>query len=167
MSGLARLFLVPVIAFGLLLGSASSTLAHYVYQEGMVFVNPGANCTYSYSEISHGHGGGYSKVKTGSKTYYEPWGADCLADLNRPAGYMRTQIDLYKFLGGSSWGLCRRVDWVYNPSLTWIYTVETYHGSDAPCGAGTYRTEGHSYVNLNGSWDGGWLNSGNHDLPAY
>jgi hypothetical protein len=161
-----RGLLAMVIVVGFVLGATQRTLAHYVYQQGYVFQRPQSNCTWSRSETSHGNGGGYSKGDTASKTYVaHSWGgAECGADAPRPAGYMKTQLDLYKWTG-SYWGLCRRVNWVYNTTNTYWYAIETYYGATPPCGNGTYRTDTHSYVNMTGTWEGGPLNSGDHILP--
>lgn len=167
MSRRLQMLFAFAILTGLFLGATHRTVAHYVYQQGYIFQRPQGNCTWSRSEVSHGNGGGYSKGDTASKTYQaHVWGgAECGADAPRPANYMKTKLDLYVWTG-SYWGLCRASQWGYNPSNTYWYSVETYHGTTPPCGNATYRTDTHSYVNMTGTWEGGVLFSGNHTLPA-
>jgi hypothetical protein len=140
--------------------------AHYVYDKGIVHL--GDFCVGGRSEISHGHGGGYSKVDVYSTTTIPtPLGDyDCELPLQKPRFYMKVKIDLMvydAFL--REWKLCQTTGDRYNPRRMDHYKLTQYW--EAPCGSGLrYATNGWVWTKDSTSWYGGALWSDEHLLPA-
>lgn len=142
---------------------AAPAAAHYVYTKAKVYASS-TNCTGARSETSHGDGGGYSKADVFSWYRMEApmaGGYDCESNWSRPAGYLATKYQLFKW-DGAKWAECKYTDYYYNSSSTHQYAIYTNFGDKAPCGAGTYNTMATSYVLNGGQWFGGSVWSGNH-----
>jgi hypothetical protein len=143
--------------------------AHYVYASGWVYTSE-TDCTKGRAEISHGYGGGYSKSDTEAawrlidpftgRIYY------CLGGTNRPPGYIRTHILLYRWSAAyQKWYVCRDDGLRYNSQTAQKFTRYVYWGTTTRCGNGYYGTMALHQVYQNG-WHGNWLWSGYHWLPA-
>ena len=145
--------LLTVLVFIAANGVAS---AHYVYENGNVYWTSAEDCVSGYSEVSHGTGKGYSKSTIWVKRS-GGYGA-CSESFPRPAGYISVR---QQFTGYSApnWAVCRDTGWLYNTTTTSQMTVTRTHSSW--CGPTSYYTNSSLYE-LNGTWKGGWLASGNH-----
>jgi hypothetical protein len=137
--------------------------AHYVYEAGTLYL--GDFCVMARSEISHGSGGGYSKVDTNAtKTQWTPIGDfECIGWLYKPPGYLAASYHLMKW-DGKQWGICYSSDWSFNSKTASKQVIERDFGRTPPCGAGYYGTGGVSYVKDNNEWYGGGIWSGYHGL---
>src|SRR5690348_5626372 len=82
---------VLVAAAGSLLATSTSASAHYVYEKGRVYQTEPL-CIDDRAEISHGDGGGFSKVDNTTMTRLFIVGTgqwvQCGIHKLRPAGYM-------------------------------------------------------------------------------
>ncbi|MCC3765922.1 hypothetical protein K3N28_22950 [Glycomyces sp. TRM65418] len=145
---------------------ASPAAAHYVYEEGHVHRTVEL-CVHERSEISHGDGGGYSRVDVSSTTVLAPGGTfPCAYAYERPVNYIASRIEVMAW-NGSAWYLCAETSWVYNSQSTWQLIIEARMAGLPYCGTGWYGTMGHGYVLSNNTWYGGALWSGSHWLPDY
>ncbi|MQM26146.1 hypothetical protein GFD30_11270 [Glycomyces sp. NEAU-7082] len=152
-------------AMAFILLGASPAAAHYVYQEGHVY-RTNDLCVHERSEISHGDGGGYSRVDVSSTTILAPGGAFPCAHANhKPANNIAAKIQVLAW-NGSAWYVCAETAWVYNDHTTWQLIIESRMLGLPWCGTGWYGTMGHGYV-WNNAWYGGTMWSGNHWLPDY
>jgi hypothetical protein len=154
---------------------ADPAAAHYVYAQGYVY-RTSTHCTWGRAEISHGSGGGYTKVSVGGVAAIArncvPWAA-ASAKVYWP-GQARVLTELWKRQSNGSWSRCRSSGWKYNPytiganSLGWVptYDYAVNYGRTPPCGSGTYGVTGYMQVYQSGAWRGGKLNGGQHKLPA-
>lgn len=162
-----RLFWGVLFAIGVL-SVATPAYAHYIYESGYTYTS-NDDCTWNRSEISHGVGGGYSKVdvKSSVGAIVEDLGfVRCAANSNRPVDHIRAAWDLGKW-DGSSWSVCRLSPWYKNNSSASSLTVSQIHGYNPVCRDGSYRTLGWGHLKINGAWYGGSLSSGatGHTLP--
>jgi hypothetical protein len=166
MTRLIQSLLALSIALGFLLGSTFPASAHYVYQQGLTYISS-LNCTETRSEISHGNGGGYSRADAKSLYVLQTTQGsfNCANVLSRPPGYLAAKWQLYKVVG-SELHLCSQGSWSYNNVSTYSWYTYWYHGYAPPCGSGYYATYGAGFVNVNGTWYGGWIWARDHYLPA-
>jgi hypothetical protein len=167
--------MILVMALGLIVGLGATALAHFVYEKTEVWQSSTqGRCVVNRSEVSHGGGGGYTKVS--NITYNNlntPGGAwDCTDTWELGGKYKRNK---YHFLKWSSpdnkWKLCKYSEWAYNKTSTYSYSIAWDFGSTPPCGAGAYATHGHVENRINRAnnqhdWVGGPMWSGSHSLPA-
>jgi len=158
-NGLMRMVFSVVAVFGLLLGSAGSTRAHYVYSAGDVYRNPTDSiCVKGRSETSHGGGGGYYRVDAQVHNCYA-------FSVRKPGGNIQVGATFFKWTG-SSWAVCVEGGWSFNPSTSDFWGMSRDFGTAPPCGPGTYATNGAAYAWHNNQWNGGWIWSGQHVLPS-
>jgi len=165
-----RLSAVFVAVFGLsFMLNMTAASAHYVYEKAFTW-RSSVDCVDTRSEISHGHGGGYSRANSEiTKRGYIPvvnqW-RDCLSDFKRPAGYIHNQLALFRYAAPvDEWYRCSSWRSWYNSNTTARFDTYVYWGTTAPCGPGYYGTTGGG-SEYNGVWHGGLIWSGNHYLPA-
>lgn len=114
--------------------------------------------------ISHGTGGGYSKVDGVTQRENRVLGTSCSTTHSLGAGYKALRMHLYKWTG-SAWGVCASTSYKYNSTTTYKLVQAVYWGSSPRCGNGYYGTSGGSW-HYNGAWYGGSVWSGYHWLPA-
>jgi hypothetical protein len=150
--------------------AATPALAHVVAQppSNVYAYQVPPLCTWVRAEISHGPGGGY--VMTTVKSRMDDTVEPCHRSYERPAGYLIMSWHVYKWTG-SQWAECV-YSWNYEQNHNWYWNTSTASSwsltgawFDAPCGTGTYAQSGGGYV-LNGDWNGGFIWSGQHDLPT-
>lgn len=158
----SRLVLGLLLAFGSVM-IAVPVYAHVIYEQGHTYTST-FNCTWNYSEISHGSGGGYSKSRLKSERNRDD--KICYQRLTRPTGHMRIAWDLHKW-NGSNWALCTASGNYVNSTSGSALTLTRNHGSTPPCGNGVYRTLALGEVKNGSTWYGGHLSSGStgHTLP--
>lgn len=161
-----------IMAMMLVVGTGSAALAHYVYERAKVWENGRGDCVINRSEVSHGGGGGYSKVD--NETYEElntPYGSyPCTDAWELGPKYKRNKIHFLKNTS-SGWSLCWYSKWTYNAKTVNKFGIYWNFGSSTPCGKGYYATHGHveNRINRNDGthyWVGGPMWSGSHYLPA-
>lgn len=154
-----RLGVLTSLAVGLAMALPQTAAAHYVYQSGWLYYS-GSDCSYGYSEVSHGTGNGYSKSRITVSNNSGASGSSCSGNFYRPAGYIRIrQIFMAQLAPG--WGYCRDTGNLYNTYNTYVMEVARTH--NGKCGTTNYQTQSIMHE-LNGSWKGGSLWSGNHWL---
>lgn len=162
-----KTFVLSLLVSALLLGPAVPATADTVYEHADVYAST-AECTEARDEVSHGSGGGYIKVDTMSVAVFSTIAGGnmyCYSQFDRPAGYIATAMSFWKWTG-AEWAVCTSMaDYYYNPTKTWITTLDWNNGTQPPCGNGYYGTMGDHYV-LNEDWKGGSLWSGYHWLPT-
>lgn len=156
-----------LIAFGasllLVLTTATTAQAHYVYQSDEVWSNTDSSkCLYTYAEVSHGSRGGYAK-SYGLASSGIPFSQACILIWNRPPGNLKTAWQ-YFYWDGSQWGVCRQLLGTQYPDGTWSGYANTTEASKMelthdfgiapPCGGGYYATRGMSNVSYGGAWYG-------------
>ena len=170
-----RMLTIACLAMGLLGLGAGEASAHYVYAQGYVYKSS-THCTWGRAELSHGSGGGYTKISVGGV-----WAANG-ACVNWSvssakfyyAGEARVKHELWKRNSNGSWSLCKYTSWKYSTypiggsSAGWVPTYDhaINYGSTPPCGTGTYGVTGYMQVLEKGVWRGGKLDGGQHVLPA-
>jgi hypothetical protein len=134
-----------------------------------VWENASGRCVINRSEISHGSNGtGYNIVRAIAKEQaVTPWGTfPCEKTWDRGPGYLRSKIHFVKHISGNTWGMCYDSGWYYNSTTANEFDLYKNWGSGGPpCGSGTYATHGHTGTKLNGTWHGGSILSGGHQLP--
>jgi hypothetical protein len=151
----------------------SPASAHYVYGQGYVYKSS-SHCTWGRAELSHGSGGGYTKISVGGT-----WAVNgaCVnwnlasAKFYR-AGEARVRHELWKRNSDGSWSLCRSSGWKYSTypigpnSAGWppTYDHAINYGSRAPCGSGTYGVTGYMQVLEPAGWRGGKIDGGQHSF---
>ncbi|MFE7245906.1 hypothetical protein [Streptomyces sp. NPDC057580] len=137
------------------LSTATSASAHYVYEDEEVWANADSSkCEYTYSEVSHGDRGGYTKTQghagqngTGIGGCIFPWQRPAL---NLNVGYQYMKYD------GSKWYVCKEyMSGFYNSTKTSILTISWNFGVVPPCGGGYYATKAGSAVLYSATWYGG------------
>jgi hypothetical protein len=151
--------LMTVLIASLVVLTTSPVMAHYVYEDVLVYAS-NADCTKVRSEISHGSGGGYSRTDVTPKYFQN---THCHTGWTRPAGYIAAQYQLYKWTG-SQWAVCGGTPWYYNATSANKLTIASNDGSSPLCGPGYYGTLSHGFV-WNKAWHGGSLWSDYHYLP--
>lgn len=157
-----------LISFGaallLVFTTATAAQAHVVYQSDEVWANTDSTkCLYTYSEVSHGSGGGYAKSYALASSGI-PLSESCILVWNRNPGDLKTGFQYLKW-DGSQWGVCRQLMGTQNPDGTWsgyANTTETSRmqltydfGIYPPCGGGYYQTKAGGNVYYGGTWYGG------------
>jgi hypothetical protein len=159
---------VVVLCVLLVLAITGTASAHVVYGKGHTY-RSSTDCSWSYSEVSHGGGGGYAKARTTADYKLStPRGAyDCLDKYwHRPAGYLAVRWYLYKWIPASQqWAVCRYTRWGYNSKSAHGLVSTWNFGSRPPCGSGYYGVVTSGWEK-NGEWHGGTIWSGHHYLPA-
>jgi hypothetical protein len=163
-----RAALVSVTTAAGLLATTTAASAHVEYNKGRLYQSDPL-CVDGRSEISHGSGGGYSKVDTWARqrTWVPRVGwIQCGIKKYRPKGYIANRILIYKWLSNGSVGLCTYTRWDYNDRKASHFVINYSMGAQPDCGRGWYFTRGQSYVKLNNTWYGDDLNSGWHFLPT-
>lgn len=165
---LRSLITVAAGAMAFVLLAATPAAAHYVYQEGHVY-RTNDLCVHERSEISHGDGGGYSRVDVSSTTYAAPGGTfPCALALEKPTNQIAAKIVVMAW-NGSAWYVCAETAWLYNDYVGWQLIVYSRMIGHPWCGDGWYGTMGHGYVwnPPTRDWKGGTMWSGNHWLPDH
>jgi hypothetical protein len=155
-------------AMAFVLLGATPAAAHYVYQEGHLY-RTNDLCVHERSEISHGDGGGYSRVDTSATTYVAPGGTfPCALALAKPPGHIASKVVVMAW-NGSAWYVCAESSWLYNDYVGWQLILESWMHGHPWCGDGWYGTMGHGYVwnPATKDWKGGQLWSGHHWLPDH
>jgi hypothetical protein len=163
-----RAALVSVATLLSLLATTTAASAHVEYNKGRLYQSDPL-CVDGRSEISHGVGGGYSRVDTWARqrTWVPKSGwIQCGIKKNRPKGYIANRILVFKWLADGSAGLCTLTHWDYNDKKASHFAINFTMGAQPDCGRGWYYTYGQSYVRLNATWHGDDLFSGWHYLPA-
>jgi hypothetical protein len=166
-----RARLVAIVAT-VVMASTGIAYAHYVYDGGFVWQNGTGKCLHVTSEISHGNGGGYAKVKVHAVRETKFIGGDivvpeedCSEDWPQIARYLAARPKLWKWTN-QGWALCKRGSWTFNSTTTATLVKDRYYGTTTPCANGWYGTDGGGYINFNGGWVGGWMWAGCHWLPS-
>jgi hypothetical protein len=144
--------------------SSQAAEAHYVYKR-QVLHTATFYCIRGYAEISHGNGGGYTKLTVGR---YNRIALVCSQGHTSPQtkGKARVAHELWKQRSNGSWYLCRASGWKYNPG-PWddVFSNGITYGTRAPCGSGTYGVTGHMALYIDRTWRGGTVRGGTHWLP--
>ncbi|MYX95146.1 hypothetical protein GT045_19120 [Streptomyces sp. SID486] len=145
-----------VIGAATVLGLATSTSAsaHVVYQDEEVWSNSDSSkCEYTYSEVSHGGRGGYTKTQGHAGQNGTGIGG-CIFPYERPAGNLEVGYQYMKY-NGSTWYVCREyMSGIYNTKKTSILTTSYDFGVYPPCGGGDYATKAGSGLYYGGTWYG-------------
>lgn len=150
-----------LLAVVLFASTAGYAYAHYVYAKKIVWNVDNDRCLIMRSEISHGSGGGYSKVRAWTTTTaYVP----CVAPWDRNAGQIGAQWNLQKWdVDEEEWALCAYSVYAYNTEITNEKVVEYDFGDEPWCGAGHYATAGDGRIqDVEGDWVYRSLWSGSH-----
>ncbi|MFB6518447.1 hypothetical protein [Streptomyces sp. NPDC056401] len=146
---LSSLLAVPIAAL-LILTTATSASAHYVYAQDEVWANADSTkCLYTYAEVSHGDGGGYTKTQANA-------GRDlyCIMPWKRLSGDLAAKYEYYKW-DGAGWYVCALIgEWQYSTVESGQYTLSWNFGGAPPCGGGYYGTTGYTSVQYGGDWYG-------------
>lgn len=153
-------------ALAVLVFGGSAALAHYVYQEGNVYDNGNSRCLQARGEISHGNGGGYAK-STGRSFIYQDThaGRYCNKEKTVDPQHLANRNVLLKWRSAQKdWAVCVNGDWNYN-SKTSAYNNKTSVYS-TPCSSGWYANNAGAFVYINSNWRGGYVWSGEHNLPT-
>lgn len=154
------------LAMALLVIFPGVAAAHYVYQKGTVATYGSGACVQARAEVSHGSGGGYTKADVESTRTTSYGNISCIEPNPKPAGYLATRYDFYKWDSSAGhWKVCRTADWYYSKAQTGQYSIYTDFGVSPPCGHGYYGSTAYSYVKDNNTWYGGSIWSGYHSLP--
>jgi hypothetical protein len=155
---------LPLAAF-FVVATATAALAHYVYERNYVWEDGQGKCVSDYSEISHGDGEGYSRTEADtSRAVTWPVEVHCSRSWDRPINYLKVQNALWKWSSADGWYECTRTNAKFNGSST--SHLEQAKTWSTPCGNGTYGNYGGAWTLFDGAWRGGWLWSGQHQLPA-
>lgn len=164
-----RYLLVVGLATALLTGLSREAVAHYVYDHYYVYESH-ENCTHVRSEISHGDGAGYRKVRVESSDQMNTWFGDydCMAGRSVPANQIANSATLWRWNAKRDrWEVCGDPGYYYNPSRANFLEVAMKPYRDRPpCGDGYYGTVGTGYVVYNNKWYGVPVYSGYHWLPS-
>lgn len=160
---LHRLALVLVTLMVAVLLPMSSASAHVVYQRVELY-RSGDMCVNGYAEISHGGGGGFTRVRVDASTRSNT-GTDCGTSYSRGARNLAVKTQLWKWDNRGWWWLCRDYPWSYNGSARSWHEETKNFGTQTPCGTGWYGVTGYAY-SWNGAWYGGAIQGGVHWLPA-
>ncbi|WP_143662746.1 hypothetical protein [Streptomyces sp. CB03238] len=150
---LTALLALPA-ALLLVLTTATSASAHYVYERDMVWSNTDtSNCLWTRSEVSHGGAdAGYLKVD-GVASLSEPATGACILPWSRPAGNLGAAFQYFKW-SGSQWYVCRQeMNGIYTTKNVSSITVSVDFPAP-PCAGGYYATKGASAVYYQGTWYG-------------
>lgn len=138
-------------------------------ESGHVYRSDGP-CTWGRAELSHGNGGGRSEASVAQDDVLDtPWGSySCDWKWADQGPYrMKVAYDLYKWSSSTaSWNVCRYTNWYYNPERMHKYEIYSLFGNWPDCGKGYYMTVSWSYTLNGGDWNGGWLATEYHWLPA-
>lgn len=167
-----RIVVAIFISAALVTGSASSVLAHYIYENAKVWEHSDGRCIFNYTETSHGQDGetgGYSAVRNTGYQKDPSQFINCSVQWSRGPKYKRNKWHWLVYKNGE-WGLCKYVKWRYNTKThnQWeIYVSRSRPG----CGNAYYGTHGHVQDRINKAngehdWVGGPIWSGSHYLPA-
>ena len=137
-----RRWVIALPVLGAMLMPMSSANAHYVYQQPELYRTSADLCVDGYAEISHGGGGGYTKVKVQARFGQD--GVPC-ANINwdRPAGYLAVKTQLWKW-GNGNWSLCRDDPWNMNNGNGSGHEEIKNYGTRTPCGDGWYGVTGYA-----------------------
>lgn len=164
-NGLKAPFAVAA-AICLVVATPGVASAHYVKQEGPLATWED-NCTIGRSEVSHGGGGGYTRVDTKSRQSDPLTGTRCIWPFDRPAGQIAARYHYYRYSSArKTWLLCKRSAWAYNQRTARDVRISWNFGAVPPCGGnGYFGTIGDSLVLDDGAWHGGQLWSGYHFIP--
>lgn len=164
----SRLTLTVAFAASLLVATAATTAwAHYVYDDGYVWEG-GPKCLFARSEVSHGNGGGYTKVDLQAvrERTYPGWGTiNCHIAWDRPTSYLRSKMWLY-------WWHSSREEWIYCTETGYKYNTQKQadlrHTKywDTPCGNHLYFNYGWGATYYDNAWRGGWMGAGYHRWPT-
>ncbi|MCW8384640.1 hypothetical protein [Streptomyces justiciae] len=159
---------VSLAAITSVLLTAAPASAHYVYEGGWTYRTQ-YDCTANRVETSHGkYNEGFSRSEVAA--WEENWlGFQCTFPSSRPAGYIRTRIEFYKWNSSKKvWQLCwKNKGWWKNTRNAQQIDVGVRYknGGRGLCGAGWYGTTAHGHQ-YNGGWHGGAMFSGSHWLPV-
>lgn len=164
MKKLMRLLILPLLVGAALGGTAGPALANYVYQGGTVATYGTGLCVNARAEVSHGDARGYRQADIESKRNNFYFNFVCADPHVKPAGYLATQGDYWKW-SGDGWYMCKNLDYTYSVDnrAKVIQSAREY----LPCGQGYYGTYTTSYAKDNNTWYGGSVWSGYHYLPDY
>lgn len=181
-----RLALSLSIAAIVSLVIAGASAGHYVYGQGYVYKDS-SHCTWGRAEISHGSGGGSTKVSVaGVKVIADrcvPWWIQ--AAKFYASGNARVRHELWKRVANGSWSRCRTTawkhstypigrnaftgiveaysGWPYGPA--WVDEID--YGRTPPCSTGTYGVTAYMQVLEGGTWRGDKLDGGQHYLQGH
>jgi hypothetical protein len=163
-AGTVRMVVVTVVLMSLL-ATASPAEAHYVYRQAPVWTDD-EHCVVGRSEISHGAGGGYTKISVALHAPDCPTGTVFGLRASRlEAREARVRHVLWKQSSSGAWSACRRSAWQRNARWLTRHEHGIHYGSNAPCGNGNYSVTGEMQVLIDGVWRGGRLHGGSHRLP--
>lgn len=143
--------------------------AHYVYENEWAYRSDRGHCVRERSEISHGDGGGYSKVDAiiSHYWYFDDKHIPCGLSKYKSAGEILIKWDLMKWNASrAEWHHCRVIDSVSNRTRTYKFVVYAYYGAYADCGTGWYGTWGSAKVWNGRTFKGGRVWSGPHWLEG-
>lgn len=156
----ARPLGVIAAGFCIALATATSANAHYVYEDEEVWSNSDSSkCVYTYAEVSHGGGGGFTKTR-GHMGMNDVGIGGCIYPWQRPAGQIVAGYQYMKQRSGT-WYVCKELmHGVHNTSKTGALTLSFDFGIAPPCGGGYYATKGGSGTYYGGSWHG-------NDVPVF
>lgn len=159
MNGLVRLLFTVALILGFSLGFTLPASAHYVYSSGTIYANyEDSICATGRSEVSHGNGGGYYRVDENTHNCYR-------IAKDMPGGNISVRAHFLKWTG-AEWAVCHDSGWVANNLTTNHWGISRNFGTSPPCGAGSYVTNGAVYIYWDNQWNGTWIWSGEHWLPA-
>ncbi|MET9813688.1 hypothetical protein [Streptomyces sp. NPDC006355] len=150
----ARSLGVVGAGFCIAFATATSANAHVVYEDEEVWANTDSTkCMYTYSEVSHGGRGGFTKTQ-GHAGMNDSGIGGCIFPWQRPAGQIIVGYQYMKH-DGSKWHVCRELmHGIYNTQTSGSLTVSYDFGVAPPCGGGYYGTKAGSGVYYGGSWYG-------------
>ncbi|MFF2187851.1 hypothetical protein [Streptomyces sp. NPDC058155] len=158
-------------ALGLVLTTATSASAHYVYYAEIVWANADSSlCLMNYSETSHGStGGGYFKGQARSQADIDLNPLDCILPWERNTGQLGEGMIMYKWYEeGETWLVCERTDRLYyNSSPASTFELAATAPVGALCGEGYYGLHNYALMQDSGEWYGADVStwSGSHWLP--
>jgi hypothetical protein len=156
--------LITMVCIGLL-ATAAPADGHYVYREGPVWVDE-ERCVMGRSEISHGAGGGFTKVSVSIHAPRCPTRGMLVSRGSRiEARDARVRHVLWKQSSSGAWSRCRRSAWQDNARWVRQHEHGIHYGTKAPCGPGNYSVTGELQIRIDGVWRGGRLAGGSHRLP--
>lgn len=140
-----------------LTGVAAPAIAHVVYESDLTFYTPTLDCVSTYSEISHGGGGGYNRADAYNWWYDSgPNGGACGLSHTESAFHTRAGFyNVVKITSSPGYQVCTVTSpfWVIDSTSDSHFWIYANSGATPPCGTGkNYGTFGFADHFENGNW---------------